>query len=222
MAVKIIMTYDLQARNRRYPLVEHFHTFQGEGVHAGRSAYFIRTYGCPVRCPWCDSANTWHPEHRPNNVPKMTASELVDLASSGRPDFVVITGGEPAVHDLRPLTDGLHAAGLPVHIETSGTFPLQGDFDWVTVSPKVYKDPLPELIQRANELKLIIENADSIRYWEDKLGNELTRTDRHVWLHPEWDQRDNPDILALIAETVRLRGTPFRAGWQMHKLYRVL
>ncbi|WP_309396943.1 7-carboxy-7-deazaguanine synthase QueE [Cerasicoccus maritimus] len=216
------MTFSLQLQKTYYPTVEYFGTFQGEGCHSGRSAFFIRTYGCPVHCPWCDSANTWHPDHRPKNVPKMSAAELIELAIANKPDFVVITGGEPAVHDLAPLTTGLREAGLRVHIETSGTFPLKGDFDWVTVSPKLYKDPLPELIQRADELKLIVENADSITYWEEKLGDELARKDRHVWLHPEWGQRENPDILALIADTVHERGAPFRAGWQLHKLYRVL
>ncbi|WP_309384919.1 7-carboxy-7-deazaguanine synthase QueE [Cerasicoccus frondis] len=216
------MTFHLQLQNTYYPIVEHFSTFQGEGCHVGRAAYFIRTYGCPVHCPWCDSANTWRPDQRPAKVPKMSAAELIQLAVEARPDFVVITGGEPAIHDLSPLTSGLHEAGLRAHIETSGTFALKGEFDWVTVSPKLYKAPLPELIQRADELKLIVENEDSIAYWERELGPELTRKDRHVWLHPEWGQRENPEILALIAETVRLRGAPFRAGWQMHKLYNVL
>lgn len=151
----------------------------------------------------------------------MTVSELVELSANARPDFVVITGGEPTIHDLSPLTDALHAAGLRIHLETSGAYPIKGDFDWITVSPKVYQAPLPENIQRANELKLIVENPGSIAYWEEQLGDELTRSERDVWLHPEWSLREDPATLSLIAETVRERGAPFRAGWQMHKLYRV-
>lgn len=152
----------------------------------------------------------------------MAVDELVALAAEARPDFVVITGGEPAIHDLSPLVDALHAAGLRAHLETSGAYPIKGDLDWITVSPKIYQAPLPENIERANELKLIVEHADSIAYWEKELGDELTRRDRDVWLHPEWSRREDPNTLSLIAETVRTRGAPFRAGWQMHKLYRVL
>lgn len=215
------MTNQQQLKSTRYPVSEHFASFQGEGLHAGRSSYFIRTYGCPVKCPWCDSADTWRPELRPANLPRLSVDELVDLATSARPEFVVITGGEPTIHDLRPLTDALHACGLPVHLETSGAFTLKGDFDWVTVSPKAYQAPLPENIARANELKLIIENQVSIDYWEAQLGSELTRPDRPVWLHPEWSLHEDPATLSLIANTVSQRGAPFRAGWQIHKLYRV-
>ncbi|MGE9296349.1 MAG: 7-carboxy-7-deazaguanine synthase QueE, partial [Puniceicoccales bacterium] len=132
------MITETQQVDRTYPIVEYFASFQGEGLHGGRSAFFIRTYGCPVKCPWCDSANTWHPDHRPEHIERFTVAQLTELAATARPDFVVITGGEPTVHDLRPLTDSLHAAGLRVHLETSGAFPLKGDFDWVTVSPKIY------------------------------------------------------------------------------------
>jgi len=145
----------------------------------------------------------------------------VETARRSKPEFVVVTGGEPAIHDLQPLTDALHAVNLPVHIETSGAYALKGDFDWITVSPKVYQLPLPENIHRANELKLIIENPDSISYWENQLGPELTRPERPVWLHPEWSLREDPATLTLIAETICERAAPFRAGWQLHKLYRV-
>jgi len=203
------------------PLVEYFVTFQGEGTHGGRSAYFIRTYGCPVKCPWCDSANTWHPDHRPERIERLSVSELARMAAAAKPEFVVVTGGEPAVHNLEPLTRALRAAGLPSHLETSGAFPIQGDFDWITVSPKVYRAPLPENVARADELKLIVESADSINHWRTALGLELIRPGRAVWLHPEWSKREDQATLTLIADTVREHGAPFRAGWQVHKLYQV-
>ncbi|MEO0795384.1 MAG: 7-carboxy-7-deazaguanine synthase QueE [Verrucomicrobiota bacterium] len=190
-------------------------------MHLGRSSYFIRLFGCPVKCPWCDSAETWHPDFKPKSVPRMSVEELATLANAAQPEFVVITGGEPAIHRLEPLVDAFHGVGLPVHIETSGTFAIPESIDWVTVSPKVYRDPLPELIERADELKLIVENPDSIKYWEDKLGDGLLRADRPVWLHPEWSLRGELKTLKLIADTVSGRGAPFRAGWQLHKLYQV-
>lgn len=204
-----------------YPVSEHFHSFQGEGTHVGRSAYFIRLFGCPVHCPWCDSAETWHPDHIPARVPRIAAAELANTAAQARPDFVVITGGEPAIHDLRPLTQTLHEHGLKTHLETSGAFPLRGAFDWVTVSPKTYRVPLPENVARADELKLIVEDEDSLAHWEQALGAGLSREGRNVWLHPEWSRREDPVILNLIAQTIRERGAPFRAGWQLHKLYHV-
>jgi len=206
---------------KSYLVVEQFSSFQGEGCHAGRAAFFIRTFGCPVQCPWCDSANTWHPDYRPAHVDRCTVEELTDRAVAAQPDFVVITGGEPTIHDLTPLTDSLRGAGLAVHLETSGAFPWRGEFDWVTVSPKIYREPLRENVQRANELKLIVETPDSVSHWENALGTELIRPERSVWLHPEWSLRDDKATLERIAKIVRERGAPFRAGWQLHKLYRV-
>ena len=123
------------------PIHERFHSFQGEGCHAGRAAFFIRTYGCPVHCPWCDSAGTWHPDLKPDALNRMDVAALAEEAAAARPAFVVVTGGEPAIHDLAPLTDALRAAGLPVHLETSGAFPVRGHFDWITLSPKRWKLP---------------------------------------------------------------------------------
>src|SRR5262245_11713972 len=123
-----------------YPVHERFHTFQGEGVHMGRPAFFVRTFGCPVHCPWCDSAGTWHPDWvLPDQVQKMTDVELVKEAEQGSPEFMVVTGGEPTVHDLAPLVNTCRENGLPVHLETSGAFALRAEFDWVTLSPKKWK-----------------------------------------------------------------------------------
>lgn len=147
---------------QRLPVHEQFHSWQGEGVHLGRSAYFIRLFGCPVHCPWCDSAGTWHPEYVPKNVEKASVSELVDKAKASGADFVVVTGGEPAIHDLRELTQLLRDTGLPVHLETSGAFEIRGKFDWITLSPKWQKLPLAENLSRASEFKIIVENENSI------------------------------------------------------------
>lgn len=104
------------------PIHEQFYTFQGEGSHAGRAAYFIRTFGCPVHCPWCDSAGTWHPDYIPEKVERLSETKLAEEVSKTEAEFVVVTGGEPAIHDLKPLVDALHAIGRKVHLETSGAF----------------------------------------------------------------------------------------------------
>src|SRR4051812_7583345 len=133
------------------PIYETFYAWQGEGCHMGRAAFFIRTFGCPVKCPWCDSAGTWHPDWVPDKIERFSAGELADRAVAHRAEFAVITGGEPTIHDLTELTTTLRRRGLPTHLETSGSFPIKGDFDWITVSPKWAKLPLPENLRRANE-----------------------------------------------------------------------
>lgn len=204
---------------RRLPVHERFYSWQGEGAHAGRAAFFIRLYGCPVQCPWCDSAGTWHTDYLPRDLKRIRPEDLADEAAATSATVVVITGGEPAIHDLTPLTEALHAKGLQCHIETSGGFPLQGAFDWITVSPKWLKLPLRENVLQAHELKLIIENEQSIAQWIDWLGDAIHA--RHVWLHPEWSQRGNRAVLDAISRAVKERGDPFRAGYQLHKLFQV-
>ena len=200
------------------PLHEQFHSFQGEGLHAGRAAYFIRTYGCPVHCPWCDSAGTWHPDHKPEALERAEAETLARAAADSKAEFTVITGGEPAIHDLRALTDALHAVGQPVHLETSGGFLLQGDFDWITLSPKRWQAPLPQNIARAQEIKIIVDSPSAIAEYTELLGERL-RHNIPVWLHPEWSKRGDPAILNAITEWVKTHRAPFRAGTQVHKYF---
>lgn len=209
-------------QEKSYPVHETFYSWQGEGCHMGRAAFFIRLFGCPLRCPWCDSAGTWHPDLRPREVPRRSAEDLAAEAASESPEFVVITGGEPCVHDLGPLTRALRARGLRTHLETSGAFRLSGDFDWVTLSPKRAAAPLAECVAAASEFKLVVDAPDAVEHWVRALA-DLGRAEadaRPVWLHPEWSRRDDPAILGLITEAVKSRRGPFRAGWQMHKLYR--
>ncbi len=155
----------------------------------------------------------------PPTVTRLSSTQLAESALTHQPDCVVITGGEPAIHDLAPLTSALHAKNVPIHIETSGAFPLRGDFDWVTVSPKWQKKPLPECLQVANELKLIVEDTTSIERWMEVLGDPSAFP--HIWLHPEWSKRNDSTVLATISNWVKTHHHPFRAGWQLHKNYNV-
>jgi len=215
-----------------YPVHEIFRSFQGEGTHAGAAAGFVRLAGCPVGCPWCDSADTWNAA-----APKLgrltpaqilaaldTAAATAGAATAGLtaapPSRVIITGGEPAIHDLAPLCDALRARGTAVHLETCGAFPLRGAFDWVTVSPKWRALPLAETLARANELKLIITAPDEIRRWFDHLATTIPPFPiSAIYLHPEWSRRADPVLLAAIADWVSAAGDPWRAGWQIHKNY---
>jgi len=200
----------------KYPIYEHFYAFQGEGNHMGIAAYFIRLYGCPLQCPWCDSAGTWHKDYVPEQISKLNENEIGELLQNHKFKFVVITGGEPAIFDLFAIT-GLK--GIRFHLETSGAFKIKGNFDWITVSPKWDKMPLPENILLANELKIIVEDENSIQKWIDAIPEILNN--QNIWLHPEWSQKNNPKVLNSISSWVKESEYNFRAGYQLHKLYKV-
>ncbi|GGJ76040.1 7-carboxy-7-deazaguanine synthase QueE [Deinococcus aquiradiocola] len=206
----------------KYPVYERFYTWQGEGVHLGAAAYFIRLYGCPQACPWCDSAGTWHRDYRPEGVTLMSAHDLAEVVRAESPAgaMVVITGGEPILFDLAPLTDALHALGRRVHLETSGIAPLRGELDWVTLSPKPFGTwPTPEVVARADEVKIIVHDVSDIQAGLETLDG--LRGEAVIWLHPEWSRARERDMTVLNAITDTVKRHPrLRAGYQMHKLYR--
>ena len=138
-------------------VVEHFHSIQGEGVHMGRSAVFLRLAGCSVGCHWCDTKASW-PTH---SHPLVPVERLVDTVRQAQPALVVITGGEPLQQDLTSLCEALAPLTIPRHLETSGVAPLSGAFEWITLSPKRHRPPLPALLACCHELKVVIhEPAD--------------------------------------------------------------
>lgn len=213
----------------RYPVNEHFATFQGEGLHRGRRAYFIRLQGCDVSCSFCDSASTWHRDFKPDNIPLRTAAEVRQLVTLPARSLVVLTGGEPALHNLDPLLYELHtSAAFEVAIETAGHKPLSSWLDHIALSPKPRFGcrPLLENVRRADEFKLIIEDEQSLS--EGLSCLEGRRRGTPVWLHPEWSRAQDPQVLGLIREAV-LQADRYlvdgdaclRAGFQMHKLYGV-
>ena len=136
------------------PVMEHFYTLQGEGFHQGRAAYFIRLGGCDVGCVWCDVKESWDAEKHP----KFDIQHLRFEVEKTPAEIVVITGGEPLMHDLAELTKEFQAAGFKTHLETSGAYPLTGNWDWICLSPKKFKAPLPGILSQADELKVVIFN----------------------------------------------------------------
>ena len=132
--------------------MEHFYTLQGEGFHAGRSAYFVRLGGCDVGCVWCDVKESWDATQHNS----MSIDKIVNEIKKSKTDFVVITGGEPAMYNLTALVDILHENKFEVAIETSGCYPLHGAIDWYCFSPKKFKKPVDEAYKKANELKVVI------------------------------------------------------------------
>ncbi|MDE5962601.1 MAG: 7-carboxy-7-deazaguanine synthase QueE, partial [Alistipes sp.] len=148
---------------RRLPLVEDFYTIQGEGYHAGKPAYFIRLGGCDVGCRWCDAKYTWNPKL----YPPVDIRTIIDRATACPAQAIVITGGEPLLYPLGPLTDELHERGLRIFLETSGTHPFSGRFDWVCLSPKRKRPPLEEAFARASELKAV-HGMDADFQWAEQ------------------------------------------------------
>lgn len=205
------------------PVHETFFSFQGEGCHSGRAAFFIRLYGCPLHCPWCDSAGTWSANYKPTNLQKVDVDTLAKTAKVSGAQFVVITGGEPCIHDLTGLVAALKRVQIPVHLETCGAFPIPTGINWLTVSPKREKPPTLDALYEADEWKIIVDSPNAIgEWWDGTLGGVYARRDivsPVVWLHPEWSKRDDPTIRQRIVAAVKGMPHLFRAGWQMHKLY---
>jgi organic radical activating enzyme len=191
-----------------YPVMEHFYTLQGEGQYAGQAAYFIRLGGCDVGCVWCDVKESWDA----NAHPKMSVDELVQIATAHPGRLAVITGGEPAMYDLSPLADALHAAGFRVHIETSGAYEIKGDIDWITLSPKKFKFPLDASLAKANELKVVVFNKSDFK-WAEEHKAKVPDTCR-LYLQAEWDKRQ--EIYPLIIEYIQ-QHPDWQLSLQTHK-----
>src|SRR6187549_436101 len=145
------------------PVMEDFYTLQGEGFHQGKAAYFIRLGGCDVGCVWCDVKDSWDASQHPLFDVQSLRFEVEKTPAK----IVVITGGEPLMYDLNELTKQLHAAGLKTNIETSGAYPLSGSWDWICLSPKKFKAPLPGIAPLANELKIVVFNKSDFD-WAEK------------------------------------------------------
>jgi organic radical activating enzyme len=164
------------------PVMEHFYTIQGEGFHQGRAAYFIRLGGCDVGCIWCDVKESWEG----GKHPLFTMESLMREVKKTPAKLVVITGGEPLMHNLDQLTHELQQAGLELNIETSGAYPLSGKWDWICVSPKKFKAPLPAILPMANELKVVIFHKSDFE-WAEKHAAAVSPSCR-LYLQPEWDR----------------------------------
>lgn len=190
------------------PIVESFYTLQGEGVYTGQAAYFIRLGGCDVGCVWCDVKESWDASAHPQRA----IAELVEEASAFPGRIAVITGGEPLMHGLGPLTAALRQAGFRTHIETSGAHPLSGEWHHVCLSPKKFKAALPEAFQRADELKVVVYNTHDLKWAEEQAAS--VGPDCILYLQPEWSKRDT--VMPLITEHIKAHPR-WRVSLQTHK-----
>jgi organic radical activating enzyme len=193
---------------REYPVMEYFHSIQGEGFFAGQNAFFIRLGGCDVGCVWCDVKDSWNADDHPT----LSVDFLLAEAKKHNSKLLIITGGEPAMYDLTALTQVFKENGYQIHIETSGVYKLIGNFDWITFSPKKFKKPLPEVSELAHELKIVVFNKSDFEWAED--FKNLVNASCLLYLQPEWDKRETNE--KLVFDYV-LKNPEWRISLQTHK-----
>lgn len=195
--------------SHRLPIMESFYTIQGEGAFTGQAAFFIRLAGCDVGCVWCDVKESW--EVMPEQWTEV--GRIVEEATKHPARLAVITGGEPCLYDLEPLIESMQQAGFRVHIETSGTRPLKGNPDWICVSPKKFKAPLHELMQRADELKVIVYHESDLP-WGKEMAVATTEECR-LFLQPEYSKAEA--MMPLMVDFVKAHPR-WQISLQTHKM----
>ena len=189
------------------PLMEAFYSLQGEGFYKGTAAYFIRLGGCDVGCHWCDVKESWAAEAHP-----LVPVDTIVTDALAHSKTMIITGGEPLMWNLDLLTEKLRAAGARTHIETSGAHPLSGTFDWICLSPKKIKRPVGDVLQKANELKMVMYNNNDFLFAEEMAAQ--VSPDCLLYLQPEWSKRAvaMPKIVDYV-----MAHPQWKASLQMHK-----
>jgi organic radical activating enzyme len=192
--------------------MESFYTIQGEGYHQGKAAYFIRLAGCDVGCVWCDVKESWDKDKHP----VLRIRDIVSEAEKHPGRMAVVTGGEPLMHDCSPLTKSLHEAGFTTNIETSGSYPLTGSWDWICLSPKKFKAPLPDILSLANELKVVIFNKSDFA-WAEKYA-ALVSSACKLYLQPEWEK--SAVVTPMIIDYI-MKNPKWEFSLQIHKYIHV-
>ena len=206
------MKTDITQQGLLLPLMEDFYTIQGEGFHTGKAAYFLRIGGCDVGCYWCDVKESWNPKLHPLTE----TDEIVNRVLGNPAATVVITGGEPLMYKLDYLCDSLKNNGLQVHLETSGSHPFSGSFDWICLSPKRKSPPKQEIFSKANELKVIVFDDTDFAWAEENAL--LVNPDCYLCLQPEWSRMETvlPDIIEYVLKNPR-----WHISLQAHKFMHI-
>ena len=189
------------------PLMEAFYTIQGEGYHKGSAAYFIRIGGCDVGCHWCDVKESWNAELHPPTSIKSIVEEAQRFSNT-----IVVTGGEPLMWNMSPLTKLLRDKGIKVHLETSGAYDISGNWDWFCLSPKKNKEPIELAYMIADELKIIVYNKSDLKYAE----NQSIKVNENckLFLQPEWSNRNK--VMPIMVDYV-MKNPKWKISLQTHK-----
>lgn len=214
------MTNDIQIM-QQLPVMESFYTIQGEGFFQGKAAYFIRLGGCDVGCVWCDVKESWDAAAHPvKSIGEIVKSAKIESGLNSddieNNILAVVTGGEPLMHQLDGLTAELKDAGFHTNIETSGSSPLSGDWDWICLSPKKFKPPLPGILERADELKVVIFNNSDFA-WGEQFAAQVSPQCK-LYLQPEWSKAAHmmPQMIKYIKQNPK-----WELSLQIHKFINV-
>ena len=208
------------------PVVECFHSLQGEGEHAGRSAYFIRLASCKVGCPWCDTKDSWNSELHPQQSLIDLSTQTAKAQEEGAA-FVVITGGEPLHHNLddlckeiRKSTLNLEKKSIPIHLETSGVDMLSGKPDWITLSPKRHSPPRLDNLLSCQELKVVIQTAKDLLFAK-KMADLIKNNGKikpQLFLQAGWENEEGQTLAIKYVKN----NPDWRLSMQTHKWLGVL
>ena len=206
-----------------YAVKEIFLTLQGEGVHAGRRAVFLRFAGCNLWtgreedrssaiCQFCDTDFVgMNGENGGRYDAADLAAKVAALWGDGAQSrYVVITGGEPMLQVDDAIVDALHAHGFQIAIESNGTIAVHPGIDWVCISPKAGSDVVQH---HGDELKLV---------WP-QLASDLDRMEgwqfAHFLIQP-MDKGDAALNAASVEEATRfvMNRPKWRLSLQNHKI----
>lgn len=194
------------------PIMEHFYTIQGEGFYSGRAAYFVRLAGCDVGCVWCDVKESWDADIHP----VIPLTDLIQTIKISGTDFCVITGGEPALYDLKGIIRRLKENGIETAIETSGCYELKGAIDWYCFSPKKFKAPCEEAYLKANELKVVISHPSDFE-WAEQHASKVSKNCK-LYLQSEWSKQER--FLPMIIDYVK-NHPQWKISLQTHKFMNI-
>ncbi|AAQ00898.1 MULTISPECIES: 7-carboxy-7-deazaguanine synthase QueE [Prochlorococcus] len=220
------------------PIVERFHSLQGEGLHFGKSAFFIRLGGCKVGCPWCDTKESWSiATHQEATVEEL--SKEAAIAQSQGAAILVITGGEPLHHNLNALcktiqdfTSHNSRETMPIHLETSGVDEITGLINWITLSPKRHALPKKSLLRACDEIKVVIHQKEDLLFAEEMANQSIKErqiskktsdenhkiSQPHLFLQPGWNSKEGTQ---LTIEYIKSH-PQWRLSLQTHKWLGVL
>lgn len=194
------------------PLMEEFYTIQGEGFHSGKAAYFIRLGGCDVGCHWCDVKESWDA----STHPLTSVEKIAENAAKFPAKAVVVTGGEPLLYNLDKLCAVLKSKGMELYLETSGAYPLSGNWDWICLSPKKFKPPVQQVADAAGELKVIVFNKSDLDWAEQHA--KTVKSSCKMYLQPEWSKAS--EMTPLIIEYV-MNNPKWEISLQTHKFMNI-
>jgi organic radical activating enzyme len=202
----------MMSEGKKLPVMEEFYSIQGEGFNTGQAAYFIRIGGCDVGCNWCDIKESWNA----GKCPPVQTDEIIRRASECPAKAVVITGGEPLNYNLDYLCNRLHASGMRIFIETSGSRALSGNFDWICLSPKKSSPPLQPVYKLADELKIIVNDETDLDW--AKANAALVNHTCQLFLQPEWSRRNK--VMPAIIDYI-MAHPEWKISLQSHKYMRI-